>query len=236
MLASCVMPVADRPGLIDIAIRGFQDQTVEDIELLILDDGNDPSIAADKIKDPRIQYIRMSPGHVPTGEKLNRLCEIAKAPIVIRMDSDDFSCPNRVEKQLSTLIDTDVDLTGSAYIFLYDFINKKASIVEPKLGTGGSSKHPLFSAYGATFAFRRAYWARHKFLPVTIGEDLLFWKIAWESRRARVVTEYEGPWIVVGRHPKNTVRDSRIANSPLEGKKIPVENLPVEFLAAIGSK
>jgi glycosyltransferase involved in cell wall biosynthesis len=56
-LVSCLMPTADRREFIPCAIRCFKNQDYENLELIILDDGEQE--IRDLIpSDPRIRYIQ----------------------------------------------------------------------------------------------------------------------------------------------------------------------------------
>lgn len=85
------------------AVQSILEQTYEDFEFLICDDGStyDASSYLDSIaaKDNRIRLIR---GCKPTdlASKLNFCLAAAKGSSIARMDDDDYSHPDRLEKQL----------------------------------------------------------------------------------------------------------------------------------------
>lgn len=83
------------------AIRSVLAQTVEDLEVLLVDDGStDRSLAiARSFDDPRVVVI--SDGqrrHLPA--RLNEITRRARGEIVARMDADDVSHPRRLALQL----------------------------------------------------------------------------------------------------------------------------------------
>ena len=85
------------------AVRSIQDQTVQDFEFLIIDDGS--TDGSDRVirrladADPRIKFIAGGTNR-GLGAVLNRGVEEARGKLVARMDADDISVPQRLEKQL----------------------------------------------------------------------------------------------------------------------------------------
>lgn len=96
------MPVYNAEAFIDDAVRSVRSQTFEDFELLIVNDGStDGSLhilqqhASD---DPRIRLIsRPNTGLVGA---LNELADLARAPLLARMDADDICLPGRFAQQI----------------------------------------------------------------------------------------------------------------------------------------
>lgn len=100
-----LMPVYNAEKYIDEAIASLQAQTHASWELLAIDDGStDQSLDKLKewqVKDNRICIrTRQNKGLVAT---LNELTEWSTSPIIARMDADDISHPERLEKQLAAL-------------------------------------------------------------------------------------------------------------------------------------
>jgi glycosyltransferase involved in cell wall biosynthesis len=99
------------------AIGAILGQTVEDLELIVVDDGSgDESAAladAAAARDPRVRVLRM-PHNVGISRSLNAGLEDAAAPVVAVQDADDVSAPHRLERQLA-LLDArpDVAVVGS---------------------------------------------------------------------------------------------------------------------------
>jgi glycosyltransferase involved in cell wall biosynthesis len=86
------------------AIQSILDQTIEDVEVLLLDDGStDRSLAiARSFDDPRV--VVLSDGHqrcLPA--RLNEITRGARADLVARMDADDLAHPRRLALQLDML-------------------------------------------------------------------------------------------------------------------------------------
>lgn len=81
-------------------------QSIEDIELLIIDDGSSddtPAVAAALAdQDHRVRVLSM-PGNVGIARSLNAGLQEARAPIVAVLDADDWAEERRLERQLAIL-------------------------------------------------------------------------------------------------------------------------------------
>ncbi|MDE2412770.1 MAG: glycosyltransferase [Sphingomonadales bacterium] len=102
---SVAMSVFNGERFLESAIHSVLAQTFTDFEFLILDDGSrDGSraiIEAAAARDSRIRPIlRENRGLIAS---LNQLLAEARAPLVARMDADDFSLPERFAKQIAFL-------------------------------------------------------------------------------------------------------------------------------------
>ncbi len=88
------------------AARSMLDQTVPELELLIIDDGSSDrtgEVAARvAAEDRRVRVLKM-PGNVGISRSLNAGLEAAAAPVVAVLDADDWSEPRRLERQLEAL-------------------------------------------------------------------------------------------------------------------------------------
>ena len=99
------MSVYNGERFLAAAVRSVLEQTFADFEFLILDDGSTDSSAA-MIRefaqaDSRIRPIlRENRGLVAS---LNQMLEVARAPIVARMDADDICRPDRFARQMAFL-------------------------------------------------------------------------------------------------------------------------------------
>ena len=103
MLISVLMPVRNGEAYLAEAVESVLAQTHRELELLVVDDGSDdetPSILA-SCRDPRLQVVRQEPaGLVPA---LRRALAEARGDVLARMDADDVSLPERLERQLRAL-------------------------------------------------------------------------------------------------------------------------------------
>ena len=85
------------------AIESILGQTVEDLELVVVDDGStdDTAQLVRAIEDPRVRYLPLE--HMGISRSLNEGLRAARAPIVAIQDADDWSEPERLERQLAVL-------------------------------------------------------------------------------------------------------------------------------------
>lgn len=127
MQLSIIMPVYNGQKYLEESIKSILNQSYRDFEFIIIDDGStDNSINIIKNyakKDKRIRYIsRENRGIVST---LNECIKLSKGKYIVRMDADDISNTNRIEKQYNYLkknnleiVFTNIEVIGD--IKLYD--------------------------------------------------------------------------------------------------------------------
>jgi glycosyltransferase involved in cell wall biosynthesis len=92
-------------GTLERAARSMLDQTVDELELILIDDGSsdDSAAVATRIaEDPRVRVIGMD-RNVGIAGALNAGVEAAAAPIVAVLDADDWADRRRLERQLAVL-------------------------------------------------------------------------------------------------------------------------------------
>lgn len=99
------------------AMRSVLDQTFTDFELLIIDDASTDGTAEWLQKaaqqDTRIRSLRMAVNE-GLGSALRRGVQMARGPLIARMDADDVSVPERLRKQVDFLEQhPDIDIVGS---------------------------------------------------------------------------------------------------------------------------
>lgn len=102
---SVVMAVRDGAAWLGEAVRSLQDQTLANLELIVVDDGSEdasPAILAQFARaDPRIRCLRQEPAGLVSA--LNRGLSEARAPLLARLDADDRAHPRRLEAQIRHL-------------------------------------------------------------------------------------------------------------------------------------
>ena len=113
---SVLLPVHNCAAYIESALRSMMEQTLRDIEIVVVDDGSTdatPAILARlAAADPRIRILR--PEHnLRLPRALNFGLEHVRGTYVARMDADDLSLPNRLARQAAYLdAHPDVILVG----------------------------------------------------------------------------------------------------------------------------
>src|SRR5438093_10875566 len=103
-LVSIVMPARDAADYVTTAVKSVLRQTVEDVELVVVDDGSTdatPDLLA-AVRDPRLVVVRNDQRR-GVGAALNQGLERAAGRFVARLDADDVSLPRRLESQLERL-------------------------------------------------------------------------------------------------------------------------------------
>lgn len=116
---SVIMTVYNGARHLDEAIASVLTQTLTDFEFLIVDDCSTDAtperLRAAEAGDPRIRILwnETNLGPYPSA---NRALEEARAPIIARMDADDISEPERLERQVAALEErSERVLVGSGY-------------------------------------------------------------------------------------------------------------------------
>lgn len=117
-LVSVVMPVYNSEAFVKEAIESILNQTCQQIELIIINDGStDKSDLIIKgFDDRRIRYVnnRINKGIVST---INEGLLLSRGKYIARMDADDIALPTRLAKQVDFLeTHPDVKLCGTTAI------------------------------------------------------------------------------------------------------------------------
>jgi glycosyltransferase involved in cell wall biosynthesis len=96
-----LMPVYNSEKYLKEAIESILNQTFKDFEFLIIDDAStDKSVEiVSSYRDSRIRIIH-NDRNLGCAESLNRGVKLAMGEYIARMDADDISLPNRLEKQV----------------------------------------------------------------------------------------------------------------------------------------
>lgn len=105
------------------SVKSIQNQTYSDFELIIVLDcpsNSDLKRAIELIakEDTRIRPI-WNEANIGLAMSLNKALTIATGQYICRMDADDIALPNRIEQQLSYLVDNNLDLIG-CYVKVID--------------------------------------------------------------------------------------------------------------------
>lgn len=114
-LVTVILPVHDAEAYVAEAIESILGQTCADFELLVIDDGStDRSVeVVQGYRDPRVRLLR-NPENIGISATLNRGLDAATGVYVARMDADDVSLPERLQKQVDFLDrNPDIGLAGA---------------------------------------------------------------------------------------------------------------------------
>lgn len=102
-LISVLLPVYNGAAYLQEAIQSILNQTLTDFELIIINDGSkdNSGLIIEKFQDSRIRYYSQS--NIGLSATLNRAIDLANGMYLARQDQDDFSLPERFEKQVEFL-------------------------------------------------------------------------------------------------------------------------------------
>lgn len=119
-LVSIAMPVFNCENTIVSAVRSVLNQTVNNWEVIVIDDGSSDQ-TVDKLRMFRDTRIHIYQDGIRRGlsYRLNQAVELAAGEYIARMDGDDIAYPNRLEVQLDFMkMHPEVDLVGGG-VFVF---------------------------------------------------------------------------------------------------------------------
>jgi glycosyltransferase involved in cell wall biosynthesis len=113
-LVSVLLPVRDAEAYLDDALRSLAEQTHEDLEVIVVDDGSrdaSAELAREWAQhDRRFRVVRQeAAGFVAASQ---RACAEARGGYVAAMGADDVARPRRLEVQLAALLAEGLDACG----------------------------------------------------------------------------------------------------------------------------
>lgn len=117
-LVTIAMPIYNAGGYLRLAVTSILRQTFQNWELLIIDDGSTDG-ALDTIKDICDQRVLVFGDGANKGlaARLNQAIDMARGRYFARMDQDDVSYPERIERQVACMeINPQIDLLGTRAI------------------------------------------------------------------------------------------------------------------------
>jgi glycosyltransferase involved in cell wall biosynthesis len=102
-IVSVVLPVRDGAAYLGAAVESVLFQTLRELELIVVDDGSTDETAAivAGYADDRIRVLRQEPLGLVAA--LNRGLTASSGRYLARMDADDVSLPERLERQVAFL-------------------------------------------------------------------------------------------------------------------------------------
>lgn len=211
---SCIMPTADRPNYVELAVNYFLNQNFRDAELVIIDDGKE-SISTLLPDHKRIKYYYSTPlGTI--GKKRNYACEKSQGEIIMHWDDDDYYPFDWISRQLTALKESHADIVGlNEIIFFSPLVNKFWNYANK------DKERPWLS--GATLAYRKDFWLKHPFKDVQVGED---YDYIWNTGATVFAHTYPDGFIAT-LHARNTTM------KPFENprhKKHAVSYMSIEYV------
>lgn len=201
------------------AVECFLSQDYPHKRLIIADDADDPSFPAGIPGEPRYRsvYYAALKERFSIGKKRNIACEMAVgADLIAHFDSDDWSAPDRLSRQVAFIEQSGKALTGLNSMIFYDPSTQRAAVWTDRTGPNLS---------GTSMLYRREWWAQVRFkeqLPHAWGEDNHFRNAAMDAGEVHTVHDLG---LMVSRvHDGNTNKKNMVGWRPF-----PVEQLPAGF-------
>ena len=105
-LVSVIIPCYNAEKYVEEAIRSVMTQTYSNLEIIVTDDCSSDNtlmiLETLAAEDSRIKVIK-NEENLKIVKSLNNMIEVAQGKYIARMDADDISLPERIEKQVSFL-------------------------------------------------------------------------------------------------------------------------------------
>jgi glycosyltransferase involved in cell wall biosynthesis len=213
-LVTVLMPIHNGEAFVADAVESILRQTFRNFEFLVIDDGStDGSVGiVEKYGDSRIRLVR-NEQQIELIRTLNLGLGLARGRFVARMDADDISLPERLERQVAFLeANPDVGACGTWAVTMGDregvirAYPESAGAIRCQLLFGAALAHPSVCMRRDAFVrhrlqFDEAYphaedyqlWrtASEKFPLANIGEVLIRYRIHTESVSQRCPQQQE---------------------------------------------
>jgi len=177
---SVIMPVFNAERFLEEAIESVLCQTFKKFEFIIVDDastdGSWKIIKKYASKDKRIRSFRNSKNLRAT-KTLNRGLQLSRGKYIVRMDADDWSYPNRFEKQYKYMQKhPKVGVSGGAI-----------EVCDKKLNVVNGRKYPLTDKAVRKTIFRYSPFAH----PATIWDAKIMKKTGGYNGNIPLSQDYE---------------------------------------------
>lgn len=182
MKVSIGIPFYNPGSVFKESIKSVLNQSFEDFELILLDDGSsDESLAiALSFSDPRIRIVSDGENHgLPT--RLNQLIDLSKGEYICRMDADDLISQTKIAQQVAMLDnDSTINLVSTGICSITDN-NEVVGYRVPAIdkNTNWSVSDTIFGHSGiahATILARNTWYQRNRYNPeAKLMEDYQLW-------------------------------------------------------------
>lgn len=192
-LVSCVMPARGRQEWARLAVQCFLSQDYPAKELVILDDADDPAFP-EGLSESGVRYHRTDT-RMNVVDKRNAVNALANGDIIAHFDSDDWSDPTRLSRQVELMRTSQKALVGFHSMLFFEPVTQS---VAKYIGARNY-------ACGTTLLYRKSFWEVHPFSRprlVDYGSDNIFVRVAKETNQLASV---DAETLMVARvHPGNT--------------------------------
>lgn len=117
-LVSVIMPAYNAAPFIEEAISSVMSQTVEDWELIVIDDGSSDStreIVAKFVEADERIHLLINKNNMGVAKTRNRGLDTCSGVYVALLDSDDYWKPHMLERMIACARETDADIIYCSY-------------------------------------------------------------------------------------------------------------------------
>ncbi|TSC88486.1 MAG: glycosyl transferase family protein [Microgenomates group bacterium Gr01-1014_5] len=177
---SVLMPVYNTEKYVEMAIQSILDQSFKDFEFIIIDDHSTDSsweIIQKYAKSDQRIVAHKNPSNFRTTKSLNRGLDMVRGKYVVRMDADDWSYPERLEKQYNFMeANPKVGVSGGAI----EICNEDLEVLNVR-------RYPETDSEVRKIIFRYSPFAH----PATIWRTILINKAGRYSEIFPVSQDYE---------------------------------------------
>ncbi|WP_392407254.1 glycosyltransferase family 2 protein [Chlorogloeopsis fritschii] len=139
-LLSIIIPTRDRPHLLPRAVKSALEQTVDDLEVIVVDDCSAQPVKLPQ--EPRLRLLRLDTSRGGAGAR-NVGTEAARSRWITYLDDDDRLLPHMAEVSLKALAETTLP-SPVAVISGIEVVNAEGEVINKRLP-------PPFRARGAHF-------------------------------------------------------------------------------------
>jgi glycosyltransferase involved in cell wall biosynthesis len=168
---SIIMTVFNGEIFLKEAIESCLNQTYSNIELIVIDDGSkDQSLSIiESFKDPRIKLIQNKTNKGQSYSR-NKGIKESEGKYIAIMDADDIAYPERIEKQLNFLVNSNVDICFS----YADLINGFGNITGAKTITQNMNLLKAQLLIYCPLIHPTAFWRKESFITNELWYDEYF--------------------------------------------------------------
>ena len=205
-LVSIITPTFNREAFLPAIAACVRSQSYQNIEWLVLDDSEQPSLALTKDPWEKLRYFHTTE-RLSVGAKRNQLLAHASGEVVIHFDDDDYYGPHYISKAMDQLSRHEADvallcgffvahLNTNGFGYYRTRIKKGLAFAFNKSGVRPVNLDrvniPLIHlCFGWAYIYKRIVWEQTKFEELNVFEDREFIReatgnfktVAYESRQ-----------------------------------------------------
>lgn len=171
-LISVILPVHNGSAFIEQSINSILNQTYQNFELIIIDDGStdNTNMILSQFTDNRIRLFK-NKSRIGISKSLNYGIFQAKGRYIARADCDDINFTNRLETQYNIFQkEKEIDICSSAMITFQDKFYKKITYKYQYIDIDPFIKYPILLSlhnpvFHPTAMIKKKFFKRNKYNP-----------------------------------------------------------------------